>query len=54
VGDRLEDIFSTYGGASVRSFLIDAGGLVVFMVLAVRAKLYQWPRLRQLIAAGSV
>jgi hypothetical protein len=54
VGDRLEDIFGTYGEASVRSFLIDAGGLVVFMVLAVKAKLYQWPRLRRLIATGSI
>ena len=54
VGDRIEDIFGTYGGASVRSFLIDAGGLAALMVLAVKAKLYQWPRLRRLIAAGSV
>jgi hypothetical protein len=54
VGDRLEDIFSTYGGASLRPLLIDAGGLVVFMVLAVKAKLYQWPRLRRLIATGSI
>jgi len=54
MGDRIEDILGTYGGASVRSFLIDAGGLAALMVLAVKAKLYQWPRLRRLIAGGSV
>jgi len=54
VGDRIEDILGTYGGASVWSFLIDAGGLAALVLLAVRAKLYQWPRLRQLIAVGSV
>ena len=54
VGDRIEDIFGTYGGSSLRSLLIDAGGLAVLMVLAIKAKLYQWPRLRRLIAAGSV
>lgn len=54
VGDRLEDVFRSYGGASIRSLLIDAGGLVAFAVLAVRAKLYQLPRLRRLIAAGSI
>jgi len=54
VGDRVEDIFGTYGGASLLSLLIDAGGLAALMVLAVKAKLYQWPRLRRLIAAGSV
>jgi len=54
LADRIEDILGTYGGASVRSFLIDAGGLAALVVLAVRAKLYQWPRLRRLIAVGSV
>jgi hypothetical protein len=54
VGDRIEDILGTYGEASVRSLLIDAGGLAAFVVLAVKAKLYQWPRLRRLIAAGSI
>jgi hypothetical protein len=47
-------ILATYDEASVRTFLIDASGLVVLMVLAVKAKLYQWPRLRRLIAAGSM
>lgn len=54
VGDRIEDVLGTYGGASLRSFLIDAGGLAALIVLAVKAKLYQWPRLRRLIAAGSI
>jgi hypothetical protein len=54
VGDRLEAIFGTYGGASLWSLLIDVGGLAALMVLAVKAKLYQWPRLRRLIAVGSV
>jgi hypothetical protein len=54
MGDRIRDIFGTYGGSSLRSLLIDAGGLTVLMVLAIKAKLYQWPRLRRLIAAGSV
>ena len=54
VGERIESILGTYGGASVRSFLIDAGGLTALMVLAVKAKLYQWPRLRQLIAVGRI
>jgi hypothetical protein len=54
VGDRLEDIFRSYGGASARSLVIEAGGLAAFVVLAVKAKLYQWPRLRRLIAAGSI
>lgn len=53
VRDRIEAILGTYGGASVRSFLIDAGGLAALTVLAVKAKLYQLPRLRRLIAAGS-
>jgi hypothetical protein len=53
VGDRLEDVFRSYGGASVRSLLIDAGGLAAFVVLAFKAKLYQLPRLRRLIASGS-
>lgn len=34
VGDRIEDIFATYGAASVWSLLIDAGGLVAFAILA--------------------
>ena len=54
VRDRIEAILGTYGEASVRTFLIDAGGLVALMVLAVKAKLYQWPRLRRLIAAGNI
>jgi len=54
LGDRIGDILGTYGGASLSSFLIDAGGLAVLVILAVRAKLYQWPRLRRLIAAGSI
>ena len=54
VRDRIEDILGTYGGASVRSFLIDAGGLAALMVMAVRAKLHQWRRLRRLIALGSI
>jgi hypothetical protein len=54
VGDRIEAILGTYGGASVQSFLIDAGGLAALMVLAVGAKLYQWPRLRRLIAVGNI
>jgi hypothetical protein len=53
VGNRIEDILGTYGGASLWSFLIDAGGLAVLIVLAVKAKLYKWPRLRRLIAVGS-
>jgi hypothetical protein len=54
VGDRIEAILSTYGRASVRSFLIDSGGFAALVVLAVKARLYQWPRLRRLIAAGSI
>jgi hypothetical protein len=54
VADRIETIFSTYGRASVHSFLLDAGGLAALVVLAVKARLYQWPRLRRLIAAGSI
>ena len=54
MGDRIEDILGTYSGARLRSFLIDASGLAALMVLAVKAKLYQWPRLRRLIAVGSI
>jgi len=54
MGDRIEDILGTYGGASLWSLLIDASGLAALVLLAVKAKLYQWPRLRRLIAAGSV
>ena len=54
VGNRIEDVFGTYGGASLWSLLIDAGGLAALVILAVKAKLYQWSRLRRLIAAGSV
>lgn len=53
VRDRIEDIFGTYGGASLWSLLIDAGGLAVLIVLALKAKLHQWPRLRRVIAVGS-
>jgi hypothetical protein len=53
VGDRIEHILGTYGGASLWSFLIDAGGLTVLIILAVKAKLYKWPRLRRFIAVGS-
>ncbi len=54
MGDRIEDILGTYSGARLWSLLIDAGGLAALLVLAVKAKLYQWPRLWRLIAAGSV
>jgi len=54
VANRLGAIFDTYGEASLWSFLIDAGGFVALTVLAVRARLYQWPRLRRLITVGSI
>jgi hypothetical protein len=54
MGDRIEDILGTYSGARLWSLLIDASGLAALMVLAVKAKLYQWPRLRRLIAVGSI
>jgi hypothetical protein len=54
VGDRIADILGTYGGASLWSFLIDAGGFAALTILAVKARLYQWPRLRRLIAVGSI
>ena len=54
VGDRIEAILNTYGRASPWSLLIDAAGLAALVVLAVKTKLYQWPRLRRLIAAGSL
>jgi len=54
VGDRIEDIFGTYGGASLWSFLIEAGGLVPLAILAYGAKLYRRSRLKQLISAGRI
>lgn len=54
VGDRIADILDTYSGATFRSFLADVGGLASLTVSAVKAKLHQWPRLRRLIAVGSI
>jgi len=54
LGDRIGAILGTYRGASPWSFLIDAGGFVALMVLALKARLYQWPRLRRLITVGSI
>jgi len=54
VGDRIAAILGTYSGSTFRSLLVDVGGLAALTVLAVRAKLYQWLRLRRLIAFGSI
>jgi len=54
VGDRIEDIFGTYGGASLCSFLIDAGGLAALAILAYGAKLYRRNRLERLIVTGEL
>lgn len=54
VGDRIADILDTYNGATFRSFLANVGGLASLTVSAVKAKLHQWPRLRRLIAVGSI
>mgnify|MGYP001100755009 CR=1 FL=1 len=54
VGDRIEDILSTYAGASAWSLLIDAAGLGALIVVALQAKLYRWPCLRRLIMVGRI
>lgn len=54
VGDRIEDIFGTYGGASLWSHLIDAGGVVALVLVAYGAKLYRRSRLERLVLAGRI
>jgi hypothetical protein len=54
VGDRIQNILGTYGGASLWSLLVDAGGLVALAILACRAKLYRRTHLKRLIATGEI
>jgi hypothetical protein len=52
MGDRLGDVLGTYSGAGFRSLLMDAAGLAVLVILAVRSRLYEPRRLARLIATG--
>ena len=54
IGDRIQDILGTYSGAGFRSVLIDAAGLAVLVILAVRSKLYEPRRLARLITTGRI
>lgn len=54
IGDRIGDILDTYSGAGVRSFLIDAGGLVALVILTVKSRLYDRRRLARLITTGHI
>jgi hypothetical protein len=54
VRDRILDVLGAYGGASFRSLLIDAGGLVALVMLTLRYKLHHRRRLAQLMATGHV
>jgi hypothetical protein len=52
VRDRIHEVLNTYTGAGVRSFLIDAGGLVALVILALKFRLYDRKRLARLITTG--
>jgi hypothetical protein len=54
VGDRIHCILATYGGADVRSLLIDASGLVALVALALKSRLYDRMRLARLLATGDI
>ena len=54
VGDRMHDVLGTYSGAGFRSLLIDAGGLLALVILALKSRLYHRKRLVRLVATGDV
>ena len=54
VADRIQETLGTYGGAGVRSLLIEAGGVVVFVALALASRLYDRRRLAHLAATGDM
>jgi len=54
IGDRIHDVLATYGGSGFRSFLIDAGGLVALVIMALKSRLYQRRRLARLVATGDM
>jgi hypothetical protein len=54
VGDRIHDVLGTYSGAGLRSFLIDAGGLLALVILTLKSRLYHRKRLVRLVATGDI
>jgi hypothetical protein len=54
IGDRIGAILGTYSGAGFRSVLIDAAGLAVLVILAVRSRLYEPRRLARLVTTGRI
>jgi len=54
IGDRIDDVLATYSGSGFQSFLIDAGGLVALVILALKSRLYERRRLARLVAAGDI
>lgn len=54
VEDWAEDMFGTYGGARLWSFLIEAGRVPALVILAYGARLYRRSRLERLLVAGKI
>lgn len=54
VRDRIHGILDTYRGASLRSLLIDAGGLAALGIFALKSRLYERRRFARLAATGDV
>lgn len=54
VVDRFQEVASTYSHADLRGYLLDAGGMAVLALLAVKAKLYRGPALILLARHGCI
>ena len=54
IGDRIDDVLATYSGSGFQSFLIEAGGLVALVIMALKSRLYERRRLARLVATGDI